>query len=555
MGGRVNKILLIPFPVLGAQPAGASQSRSARPALTVSADYTTRSGFPAARRRRYGRLDGIERPTTRADAATVRISPRVRYQLTIAWSEPDASQSHTPVLAVGGFRYDQQAPAESAVVPRVAFWTVHADPPFYRLCGNPTVRRAESTSAVADDTSAGLESDVVSSPWRPGWWGMALHLVSASWRGQDVTRVGRAAVRHISVCPSGRHAVSLDVEGTLTLWTVGDGALVRAFAPAETVKFLGSPDAAASGVGIVCDAAWWSPDCLVLCDEVRVCPLKNSPHLCATRLTTYILPTLLTRTQAGYVNAVRLDTLTPVLAGEAPAPLGASPTVLGTAADRFTVLQHTRSTVRLRWRGPGPLTKSRAQQLLEAAERSSGADWARGYGAATAQSARWTTGRTEDVPPTPTVSRRSVRADTSTSLASSAGGMGDAAESLDDEDDEDEADLSQLQRVLNRLARPLVRATEYLLWTFDTDPPVPSRQRLHVNQITYGLWTFERATPSELLQLRLAEKNFAAAHALARDYGLDTDPVYLAEWESSPVDDDTIASLLDQVRAGCLAMK
>jgi len=475
----------------------------------------------------------------------------------MAWSEPDASPPRPPVLAVGGFRYDRQAPAESAVVPRVAFWTAHADAPFYRLCGTPTVRRAESTSAVPDDAAAGVDDGDASSPWRPGWWGMALHLVSASWRGQDVTRMGHAAVRHVAVDPSGRHAISLDVDGTLTLWTVADGGLVRAFAPSETVKFLGNPDDAAPGVGVVCDAAWWSPDCLVLCDAVRVCPPECSACVCAAAaLTSYVVarPALRARPQAGYVSAVRLDTLTPVLAGETPAPLGAFPTVLGTAADRFTVLQHTRSTVRLRWRGPGPLTKSRAQQLLEAAERSAGADWARGFGAAGGQAARWAAGRADDVPPTPTVSRRPTRADTSTSLASSAGGVGDAAESLDDEDDdEDEADLSQLQRVLNRLARPLVRATEYLLWTFDTDPPVPSRQRLHVNQITYSLWTFERATPAELLQLRLAEKDFAAAHALARDYGLDTDPVYLAEWESSPVDDDTIASLLDQVRAGWLA--
>lgn len=35
--------------------------------------------------------------------------------------------------------------------------------------------------------------------------------------------------------------------------------------------------------------------------------------------------------------------------------------------------------------------------------------------------------------------------------------------------------------------RPLTRVTEYLLWTFDDDPPIPAAKKLFVDKIVYRL--------------------------------------------------------------------
>ena len=248
----------------------------------------------------------------------------------------------------------------------------------------------------------------------------------------------------------------------------------------------------------------------------------------------------------GHVSAVDLERLRPVLAGDAVTALGPFPVVLGRTEDQFVVLQHDRRTVRLRWRGEGPLTLSRANELLHEQQRTSSSG-VTSLGSGFVAS-----------PTTPTARRPSSGPGALVGTA--------AGDDNDDEDDEDTVrprhpasalsrirlvstverslamctchawcgrqDESLLQRTLDRLVRPLTRVTEYLLWTFDDDPPIPAAKKLYVDKIIYRLvkshrvpltrresaianharcacapahvvqWTFERTTPTELVAAR-----------------------------------------------------
>lgn len=122
----------------------------------------------------------------------------------------------------------------------------------------------------------------------------------------------------------------------------------------------------------------------------------------------------------GHVSAVDLERLRPVLAGDAVTALGPFPVVLGRTDDQFVVLQHDRRTVRLRWRGEGPLTLSRANELLHEQQRSSSSG-VTSLGSGFVAS-----------PTTPTVRRPSAGPGTLMGSGAGAGNDGD-----DDDDDED----------------------------------------------------------------------------------------------------------------------
>ena len=51
------------------------------------------------------------------------------------------------------------------------------------------------------------------------------------------------------------------------------------------------------------------------------------------------------------------------------------------------------------------------------------------------------------------------------------------------------------------------------------------------------------------MRVAVAERDYVSAHAVASEYGLNADEIYLAQWHASPVDSDTIAQYLDKVRS------
>ena len=197
--------------------------------------------WPARRRRR---VPSAPRRAAGRDQRCLSALPNnpvfhVRWELTFALRHAlrqltmaIAEETLPALLAVGGAlralgpatpggAANAATAAESTIAPYTGFWTLHTEAPYYR----PTRASAAPTDEVAvsplsDDT------DVRPSSWMDSWWEMVLYVRRMLSRAGPAGDAGEAAIRRIAVSPTGAHAATVAVDGTLRLWNARTGARI-----------------------------------------------------------------------------------------------------------------------------------------------------------------------------------------------------------------------------------------------------------------------------------------------------------------------------------------
>lgn len=73
-----------------------------------------------------------------------------------------------------------------------------------------------------------------------------------------------------------------------------------------------------------------------------------------------------------------------------------------------------------------------------------------------------------------------------------------------------------------------------MLWTFEEDSWLPSRKSFKVVQKKFRLFTINQTTPSSLIKMKIAQRQFDEAHAIAQKYGIVADSIFQVSFFFSP---------------------
>jgi len=109
-------------------------------------------------------------------------------------------------------------------------------------------------------------------------------------------------------------------------------------------------------------------------------------------------------------------------------------------------------------------------------------------------------------------------------------------------------EMTRLQRMFDYIAAPIIFVTEYFLGNWEENPDwLPHRQYIDVVQKNYRLLDVVKTRPEDLLDVRINQGRFQDALELAVTYGLPTDQVFFAQWQSAPVTEESIQNFLDKI--------
>ncbi|XP_037073192.1 neuroblastoma-amplified sequence-like, partial [Pollicipes pollicipes] len=120
-------------------------------------------------------------------------------------------------------------------------------------------------------------------------------------------------------------------------------------------------------------------------------------------------------------------------------------------------------------------------------------------------------------------------------------------EQADDEGDEQEESVALPRRVLEG-----VRSGLY--WLTDSERFEAARRRPRLTRTLYRLTCLRSTTPQQLYARKIELGEYGEALMLAEAYGLDSDLVFLRQWQKSDVSADTIRDYLGRIRRRALVL-